>query len=83
MKQFKPLAFDPWWCAREVGQLQKFLARHKNLKEAEQIQPFFQKRSHLSAFLASYSPDVVHFDRLAFQYPSSVTSPVTWRSEIL
>jgi hypothetical protein len=69
MKTFQPFVFDPQRCRKEVAQLRSWLARRPVLQERKHIQPFFRKRRHLSAFLASYSPDVLRFDRLAFEYP--------------
>jgi hypothetical protein len=68
MKTFTHLTFDVRRCRKEAGQLQTLLATHKDLKEREQIQPFFEKRRHLSAFIAAYNPNIVHFDLLAYQY---------------
>jgi hypothetical protein len=69
MKTFEALAFDPARCRKEVGELRAWLARRPVLDEAKHLRPFFRKRRHLSAFIASYSPDIVRFDRLAFEYP--------------
>jgi Domain of unknown function (DUF4263) len=44
------------------------LVKHPRLEERKDIQPFFEQRRHLSAFLASYHPQISRFDRLAFQY---------------
>jgi hypothetical protein len=68
MKTFDPLVFDPARCRQEVEQLRRWLDRRPVLEEAKHIRPFFRKRRHLSAFIASYSPNVVRFDRLAFEY---------------
>ncbi len=69
MKTFEPLVFDRTRCLRELGELRTWLARRPVLDERKHIRPFFRKRRHLSAFVASYSPDMVRFDRLAFEYP--------------
>jgi hypothetical protein len=69
MKTFEPLVFDPARCLQEVEELQRWLSRRPVLEEQKHLRPFFRKRRQLSAFLASYSPDVVRFDRLAFEYP--------------
>jgi hypothetical protein len=69
MKTFEPLAFDPARCRKEVGELRTWLARRPLLDEARHIRPFFRKRRQLAAFIASYSPNVIRFDRLAFEYP--------------
>lgn len=69
MKSLEPFAFDPSRCFQEVVELQRWLGRYPQLEERKQIQPFFRKRPHLAAFLACYSPNIIRFDRLAFQYP--------------
>jgi hypothetical protein len=69
MKKFEPLAFSAKQCRKEVSELQKWLQKHQDLKEAQHIRPFFEKRRHLSAFLASFQPNMIRFNRIAFQYP--------------
>src|SRR5262249_38316873 len=49
-------------------QLQRWLAKHPQLDERKHILPFFRKRRHLSAFIASYNPESVRFDRLGYEY---------------
>ena len=68
MTSFQPLAFDLGKCREELGDLRAFLSSRKALKEREHLLPFFKAHPHLSAFLASYSPDSIRFDRLAFEY---------------
>src|SRR5436190_2350801 len=67
MKSWESFTLDPKRGAQEVDELRRWLRRHPQLDERKQIQPFFQKRRHLSAFLAFYNPDIIHIDRLAFQ----------------
>jgi hypothetical protein len=69
MKTFDPLAFDPVQCRKEVAEFQKWLARQSLLDEQKHILPFFRKRRHLSAFIAAYNPNVIRFNRIAFEYP--------------
>jgi hypothetical protein len=69
MKIFEPFSFHPVQCLKEVGELRKWLSRHAQLEEKKQIRPFFHKRRHLSAFMASYSPNIIRFDRIAFEFP--------------
>jgi hypothetical protein len=38
------------------------------LDEKKHVLPFFRKRRHLSAFIAS-NADVIRVDRLSFEYP--------------
>jgi hypothetical protein len=69
MKNFEPLSFDPTRCHKEIDELRHWLSERQHLRENEHILPFFRRRRHLSAFIASYSPSIIRFDRLAFQYP--------------
>jgi hypothetical protein len=69
MKIFELLVFDPAQCRKEVAQLRTWLGKHTELDEYKQILPFFRKRRHLSAFIGSYSPNVIRLDRIAFEYP--------------
>lgn len=67
MKFFEPLTFDGKGCLKELRALRKWLERRPHLSEQKHILPFFRKRAMLSAFLGSYNPDVIRFDRLAFE----------------
>ena len=69
MKKFEALAFSPKQCRKEVAELQQWLRKNQDLKEHQHIRPFFEKRRHLSAFLASVHPKMIRFNQLAFQYP--------------
>jgi hypothetical protein len=69
MKTFQRLAFDPVRCRRQLGELRRWLDRRPELDGRRHILPFFRKRPDLAAFIASYSPNVIRFDRLAFEYP--------------
>jgi hypothetical protein len=69
MKKFDAMTFDPMRCRKEVTALQSWLGRRPNLEETQHIRPFFRRRRHLSAFIASYNADMNGFDRIAFEYP--------------
>lgn len=69
MKEFKTVSFDLRRCRKEIDDLRQLLATRKELKEEQHVRPFFEKRRQLSAFLAVYNPNIVHFDLLAYQYP--------------
>jgi hypothetical protein len=68
MKTFIPLAFKPAQCQKELSDLRKLLARRPLLEERKHILPFFRKRRHFAAFTASYNPNLIRFDRIAFEY---------------
>jgi hypothetical protein len=69
MKTFDALIFDPTRCRQEVAELREWLAAHPILDERRQILPFFRARRHLSALVASYSPELDRYNRIAFEYP--------------
>ena len=68
MKAFEPLNFDVERCFQEVNSLRKWLERSSALEERKHVFPFFRKRRFLSAFLGSYSRDIIRVDRLAFEF---------------
>jgi hypothetical protein len=51
MKQFDVLDFNPDQCRTELAELRDLLAASTDLKETQDILPFFRARRHLSAFL--------------------------------
>lgn len=67
MKAFEPLNFDVGRCFQEVNALRKWLGKGAALEERKHLLPFFRKRRFLSAFLGSYSRDLIRVDRLAFE----------------
>jgi Domain of unknown function (DUF4263) len=68
MKSFLKFDFDIKQCGLELAELKILLDSKSDLSERLDILPFFDKRRHLSAFIASYSPYMGRFDRLAFEY---------------
>ncbi|MHB1424755.1 MAG: Shedu immune nuclease family protein [Gemmataceae bacterium] len=68
MKSFERLRLDLSQCRKEVGQLRKWLGGKTRIAERKHILPFFRKRRHLSAFVASYRANVVRFNRIAFEF---------------
>ena len=68
MKIFERLDFNLAQCHVEVGELRDWLDANPTLGE-KSIRVFFRRRRHLSAFIASYNPNVNRFDRIAFEYP--------------
>lgn len=67
MKEFEPFEFDPDICRKELKELKVLLDENRDLKEREDILPFFKARRHLSAFAGSYVPDIVSFDMIAYE----------------
>jgi hypothetical protein len=68
MKHLDTLTFDAKQCQQELGELQTLLATHAELKEEQQIVPFFRDRRNLAAFLGSLYPEIIRTDRIAFEY---------------
>lgn len=69
MKTFESIDFKPSKCRKELKELKHLLDTNDSLKERQDILPFFRKRHHLSVFVGSYIPNIISFDRLAFEYP--------------
>jgi hypothetical protein len=68
MKKFIEFDFKPQRCRTELDELKTLLESHTHLDEQKTILPFFRERQHLSAFIGSYMPDIIDFNRLAFEY---------------
>jgi hypothetical protein len=68
MKQFDTLHFNAEQCRKELAELQALLAAHADLKESQDLLPFFRARRQLTAFIGSCDPDIVRFDRIAYEY---------------
>jgi hypothetical protein len=43
MNTFEPISLDPQILSKELGELAKFLALNRQLKERAQVLPFFQE----------------------------------------
>lgn len=68
MKEFDPLQFEIRKCRDELNEYHQLLNSRVELDEREHILPFFRERRHLSAFLASYVPNLSRFDRIAYEF---------------
>ncbi|MFB2923379.1 Shedu anti-phage system protein SduA domain-containing protein [Aerosakkonema funiforme] len=68
MKNFSRVEFDVSVCRSQLSEMQQLLQSRRGLSERDDIIPFFRERQHLSAFLASYHPDISRYDRVAFEY---------------
>jgi len=68
MKDFLKLEFEPRICRSQLAEFQQLLQSKQSLSERDDILPFFRQRLHLSAFVASYHPQINRFDRVAFEY---------------
>jgi hypothetical protein len=63
----KPVAFDPVRFEKELKAFETLLKK-TSLTEAGDIQPFFQKRLHLSAYIGTYSAELGPATDYAFEY---------------
>ena len=69
MKKFLDLDFDRAACKRELAEFGDLLATNRELRERDQIQPFFEQRLQLSAFAASCMFVVGRVNRVALKFP--------------
>ena len=67
MKTFEAHQLDLRRCQQEVLELQTLLAEKRPLAEQAEIQPFFQERKDLSAWVGVYA-GVPRCDRIAWEY---------------
>ena len=58
MKKFLDLTLDLAACGRELAEFGALLAANRELRERDQIQPFFEDRLQLSAFAGSCMSDM-------------------------
>ncbi len=69
MKKFLDLIFDRAACGRELAEFRDLLAANRELRERDQIQPFFEQRLQLSAFAASCIFAIGRVNRVALKFP--------------
>jgi hypothetical protein len=69
MKEFKTIVFDPAKCRAQLKEFKRLLDSKKVLGERKELQPFFRKVEHLTAFMGTYSPDIGPANRLAYEFP--------------
>lgn len=55
-------------CIQELRAFEELLAVKPELKEREDILPFFKHHLNLAAFLGTYIPDIANPDRIATEY---------------
>jgi len=67
MKGLNPFDFDIRLCSKEISAFEGLLTKPE-LKEREEILPFFRENPNLSAFIASYVPDIVRFNQLSYEF---------------
>ncbi len=68
-KNLESITFDPAKFEKELKTFGQLLALHRDLSERDDIQPFFRKNKHLSAYMGTFSPNLGPATELAFEYP--------------
>ncbi|MDC7704056.1 Shedu immune nuclease family protein [Vogesella indigofera] len=68
MKDFIHHALSIQECVKELAEFEALLASKAELKERDEILPFFKKNLNLAAFLGTYIPDIANPDRVANEY---------------
>src|SRR5271157_444980 len=66
MKRFDEIVFSADQCRKDLTELKTLLAANQDLKETQDIMPFFRTRPHLSAFLGSSEPDIIRYNLIAY-----------------
>jgi hypothetical protein len=69
MKKFLDLNFDLSACGRELADFGALLTGNRELREREQIQPFFEQRLQLSAFAGLCMSEIGRVNRVALRFP--------------
>jgi hypothetical protein len=64
VKEFEAVELDPDKCGEELAELGRLLAAKHELSERKDVLPLFREHRQLSAFLASYHPDIRGRERL-------------------
>ncbi len=67
MRDLDPLHFDISKCMTDLTEFETLL-KTDELEENKHILPFFRSHLHISAFVASYVPTVVRFDRIKHEF---------------
>ena len=67
MKTFEPFQFDYQVSLRELEDFERLLSTKDELSERDDILPFFKQRKNLSALVGALNPNIVNFNRLAFE----------------
>jgi hypothetical protein len=67
LKPLDSFNFDVRKCIAELDEFEKLL-KQAELRESQDILPFFKKNLDLSAFIASYVAEIVRFDRIKHEF---------------
>ncbi len=62
------IIFDPTTFDKELQDFEVLLKSKVNLSETKDIQPFFKKSKHLTAYLGTFAPNIGPATELCFEY---------------
>ena len=68
MKQFEPLAYDFEAYKRELIEYKALLSNKNELKEREDILPFFNTHPHLASQIATIHSSIVSTEKIAYEF---------------
>lgn len=68
MVRIDSFKFNIAQCLVELEEFEHLLRKKEELSESIDILPFFKSRLHLSAFIASYAPSMITFDRIKHEF---------------
>lgn len=68
MKNFDSHTLSIEQCKRELAEFETLLGGKQELKENQDILPFFRSHRQLASFMGTYIPDIANPDRLALEY---------------
>ncbi|BCL39104.1 Shedu immune nuclease family protein [Nostoc sp. MS1] len=68
MKGLDTFTIDIKQCQYELEEFENLLKSKRELKENQDILPFFKQRLHLSAFIGFYVPQIVRFNKIKHEF---------------
>jgi len=68
MKNLENIRFDVRECIKQLKAFKNLLDSKKELAEGKDILPFFKQNNHLSAYIASFNPNITEYDRIAYEF---------------
>lgn len=68
MSELTDLDFNMNSCEKELNEFSIFLKESDNLKERDDILPFFKKHKHLSSFIGTYNAEMGVANKIAYEF---------------
>lgn len=68
MKPLDTFVFKPKKCLAELNKFDKLLAKKRKLDERKDVLPFFKRNRHLAAYIGSYLPKLIRFDKMKSEF---------------